>query len=451
MNRLDREMCWDLLAGTCAVLAFWSFSWIGKSYNGSYGITLLDFTFLSFLLSSWTLLGALRGFSTPTIYTLVRAWLWLSLLVGLYLRYGAVAIQTWGGQLCTLLCIAILGCGLWVHRYGPVWVWSGLRRVIAIIPALIVASTLLVGAWMSSPQVWLEKGEPKPNEVNKVATIALLFDELNANASQGLQKVLVKRGYQVSFKSINPVNHSTIEVVPEVFTGSDFSGARPCGSTRICANRSALDFAQLYVLRNDVDVVGFHHPYCAISGLRFCQRVTTDRSLLDWALWDCALSRLTGIRLQLDKQACQLKSGQTWVELGDAVEENLLAAPTLKKGGVLYAHLPIPHPPASKTGTLPEQYRSNVLQSEKILEKVLDELAAHRVNARLILFADHPLRQEMWCQSYASLFDPPCVIDRELFDAQVPLIVAAQSDLPKIEGVQSNAEIFDILRAWLKH
>lgn len=47
MKAADREMLWDMLAGSAAVLAFVGFIEIGKLYHGYYGLTLEDLLPLS--------------------------------------------------------------------------------------------------------------------------------------------------------------------------------------------------------------------------------------------------------------------------------------------------------------------------------------------------------------------------------------------------------------------
>jgi hypothetical protein len=148
---------------------------------------------------------------------------------------------------------------------------------------------------------------------------------------------------------------------------------------------------------------------------------------------------------------CQKNSHRAWADMRDAVVQAMMAAPTLRQGGVLYVHLPLPHPPARETGSLAEQYRQNLHQGEALLAQVLQVLAKNRLEARVMVFSDHPFRQALWCAREAAQFDAPCLGDVDLSDDQVPLIVAARSGLPDIDHVQRNDEVFDVLRGWLTH
>jgi hypothetical protein len=373
--------------------------------------------------------------------------MWLSLVLGLSVRYGSLCMQYGGAFLTWGSASLLMALGGWAHVKASNFVWAGLRRVVGWIPILLVASPLLIGQWMAEPMVWL--GPRTLPAQGKVATVVLLYDELNAQSSLGLQQIMRDRGLLVHFKPVTPVHRSTTEVVPELFARIGFEDARACGLSRICAHGAALDFAQLSVQRDDVDLVGFHHPYCAMQGLRFCRRLTTNRSVWDDGRWDCALLRRTGLQARLDHASCQQISHRTWADMRDEVIKAMLDAPAVREGGVLFVHLPLPHPPARETGTLAVQYKQNLKHGEQVLGQLLDTLAANQVEARMMVFADHPFRQAMWCAREAAQFDAPCVVDPALMDDRVPLIVAGKSALPDISHVQTNAEVFDVLRSWL--
>lgn len=448
LKAADRELFWDIVAGSAAVLPFVAYIQVGKLYHGNYGLSLEDLLPLSYLVGSWLLLGGMRWAEVKLVWTAARFWLWLSLLVGLTVRYGAVAIAEWGGAAAAVTTVLFFALGLLACRNASTSLWDGLRRLVAFLPGLIVISPLVIGQVLSTPVIWL------PGDVGKqpvkTATLVLLFDEINAKDSLGLQQVLADRGLNVGFKPVEPVHESTTQVVPALFTGRDFTGARPCGLSVVCAEEAVLDFSQVSVLRSDVDVVGFHHPYCAIQGLRSCQRLTTERSIWETARWGCAAQRLLGIHLGWGRHTCQELSHASWVDLQDQATANALTAPALKQGGVLYAHLPLPHPPARGSGSLSGQYLRNVRQAEQVLGQLLDRMADNEVEPRILIFSDHPLRQSMWCSRQAAQFDAPCVVDPALVDANVPLIVAARTVLPDIERARSNREVFDVLRDWLR-
>jgi hypothetical protein len=135
------------------------------------------------------------------------------------------------------------------NGYSPAPTWSGLRRVTAFIPWLVVLTTVVVGPWLA-PQsvVWLEQSARRPT--SNVATVVLLFDEMNVGATQGMQELLTRRGLHVSFKPVRPVHGSTTEVIAALISGEDFKGAGAYGMSTVCAENTALAFDQILVLRS---------------------------------------------------------------------------------------------------------------------------------------------------------------------------------------------------------
>lgn len=442
-----RDATLDVLAGSSSVLAFISSIQLTKIYHGYYGLSVTDLIPLTYLLVSWVGLSlwALRHGLGSTIS---RYWLWLSLLMGLHTHYGAILLGAYGGPFMAGCALVGLAVGhILVHRLST-QVWSGLRRVVAIIPWLVIITPLVVAQWMAPRSLtWLD--QPARSAARPTATVVVLFDEMNANATLGLQNILRKRGLTVSYKPVTPVHGSTAEVVSALFSEKNFKGARACGISTVCTDNAALSFDKIRVLRPDVDVVGFHHAYCNIEGLRSCIRLTTQTSLLNSYRWLCRVNRfLPSVRL-VSYQDCQATSSQTWVDLQERSVEALMASPTLMVGGVLYAHLPLPHPPAFGGGSLSDQYLRNVQKTEQLLIRILDRLEANQLEPRIMIFADHPLRQSMWCANESTHFDRPCTINSQLLDEHVPLIVAGRGVLPSLDQLESNKLVFSVLRKWL--
>lgn len=390
----------------------------------------------------------MRWVELGQVYVFARRWLWVSLIIGLWCGYEGVVVQEFGVATTAIAFLTLFFFGLWANYAASATLWGKLRGLVGILPSLIVASTLIFGYIFAEPVVWLPTGGSKYSR--KTAMVVLLLDELNAQASQGLQRVLVSHGLTVSYKPVTPAYNSTAEVVPVLFADKDFRKARACGLSRICAQTAVLDFSKIEVRRNDVDVVGFFQPYCAIQGLRYCKRsVVAPRAIFDGDRWACAAVRLSGVQIEPTGRRCQERSHEAWQELRDQVLASLWRAPTLLDGGVLFAHLPLPHPPAQGTGSIAEQYSRNLQLTENILSDLLDQFEKNEVEPQIIIFSDHPLRQAMWCARESAQFDSPCVISAALTDDQVPLIVASRSSMPRIEEVESNREVFDVLRQWL--
>ncbi len=449
IKQVDREILLDVLAGSAALLAFVASIEMGQLYHGMKGLRFDVLAPLTFLVVSLMVLGVLSRFTVALTGRISRIWMCLFLLVGFNLHFGAWGVQAWGATIVLLAFGLLFGLGLWASFKATFGVWAGLRRVVAFVPWLMVMAPVIAGYGMGSPVVWLDRATPQESVTS--ATVVLLLDELNAKSSAGLQKVLIDRGLHVKFKPVLPVHGSTTEVIPAVFTEQDFKGARPCGLTRVCANSNVLDFAKVSVKRNDVDVIGFHHPYCSIQGLRSCGWYKTYTSIWEEGRWEFALQRRFDVQWGRDQKSCQLLSHTSWSNMREKVIEGLMRAPALQMGGVVFAHVPLPHPPAAGTGSLGEQYAINLEQSEKLMDQILDRLVANKIEPRILIFSDHPLRPVMWCSNLAAQFDVPCKVTPELLDDHVPLIVAARSGLPAIDGVKSNQQVFNVLRDWLRH
>jgi hypothetical protein len=442
-----RDATLDILAGSSAVLAFVSYTQLTKIYHGYYGLTVTDLIPLIYLLVSWA------GLSLWTLRhgigsTTSRYWLWLSLLIGLHTHYGAILLGAYGGPLMAGGLLLSLAAGYFLVLRLSIPAWSGLRRVVAIIPWLVIVTPLVVAQWMAPRSLtWLD--QPPKSASRTTATVVVLFDEMNANATLGLQEILRERGLTVSYKAVMQVHGSTTEVVPAFFSEGDFRGARACGIRTVCTDNAALSFDKIRVLRPDVDVVGFHHAYCDIEGLRSCIRLTTQTSLLNSYRWLCRVNRLIQSERLISYQDCQAASHQTWNDLQERSIEALMASNTLKTGGVLFAHLPLPHPPASGSGSLSDQYLRNVQKTEQLLIRILDRLEANQLEPRIMIFSDHTFRQSMWCANESAQFDRPCTINSQLLDEHVPLIVAGRGVLPSLDQSESNKVVFSVLRRWL--
>jgi hypothetical protein len=449
MKSADRELILDVMAGSAAVLAFVAFIVLTQLYHGHHGLQVETVGPILYLLISWLVMAYLRWIGSRKIWRAAQVWMWVSLIVGLAVRYSGLLMHLKGLAITAVWSGLLFSFGLWASFKSSPSIWSGLRRIVAFLPALIVVSPVVAGYWLDAPIVWLSTDSIQ--QKHRTATIVLLLDEMNSKSALGLQNVLEKEGLSVNFKAVQAVHGLTVEAVPAIFSRKKFSGASPCGLDRICAADVALDFSQVSVERDDVDVVGFFHPYCAMQGLRSCQRITMTHDFWDLDRWKCTAKIYPGMTKEQGYKSCEERLNLSTVELREKVNTAMLDAPALKSGGVLYAHLPLPHPPSEGTGTLQDQYLRNVQKAEALLGQLIAKLRENNIEPRFLIYSDHPLRQALWCSTSSVNFDVPCVVKPDLVDDHVPLIVAARSNVPSIAHVQSNQQVFDVLREWLKH
>lgn len=446
---MNRQTVLDVVFGTTIILMFEGSSYIDRVYYGIYGLKLYDLQLFSYLATSIFLLATHKicGYS-KFFLCLARTWMLGCLACALLAFYGPGWAQVWGLPTVIIFVMLCGALGIWISFIVDTATWSRLRFTALVFSSLIIGAPLLVGPFLDENIVWLEPSPIKP--ITTSTTLVLLFDEMNARDSFGMQQILLNHGLQVQMTSVKPAHGSTTEVVPAMFSNNNFEGARPCGTTRVCAKGAAFDFAKVAVQRKDVDIVGFHHPYCAINGLRYCRRLTTNRSFFNWNRWKCNLLYRVGFSPSGGPRVCQKDSHAAWLSMREEVIAGVLGAPSLRYGGVLFAHLPLPHPPAIETGSLADQYLRNIRDAEGLLGELLTLLETNKIEPRIMIFSDHPLRQALWCKRESRQFDSPCKIEPILVDEFVPFIVAGRSILPSIENIESNQNVFKVLKNWLK-
>ena len=285
-------------------------------------------------------------------------------------------------------------------------------------------------------------------DAGKRVTLVLLLDELNANATGPLENEFSRRGIKVAQVAVPSIGDSTANVVPTMFDGREHVDGRPCGRSAICSGNQVLDFSRISVARPDVDVVGFFHPYCEMQGLRSCMRASIALALFDPQRWKCAwygrIQSITDAHLA----GCGPVYLQRWSDMVDAVVEATRVAPTLSQGGLLFAHLPLPHPPGVQAEqTLPQHYRANVQRVAELLGDMLDRAHSNQLEVQALIFSDHPLRQRMWCTGFNLYRWQGCQPDPALEDDRVPILVAGQR-LPDLSAIKSNAQPFKLVPAF---
>lgn len=344
---------------------------------------------------------------------------------------------------CTVASVALL---LWV---GPAQ-WRKARLAIVVAALLFVASGLVLGQLRAKSIAWPAgfQAQDAAADAGRVATLIVLLDELNARNAGPIVNALQQLGLQVHVKAVLSVGDGTAKVVPALFTGVLFPEPRPCGLTTICSGNQALDFGRIQATRPDIDVVGFYHPYCAIQGLRFCARQAVGLAAFDSHRWQCGLWRRLGWPAVGNADDCRASAVGVWRNLSERLLDDLRQAPTLQRGGVLFAHLPLPHPPGHATdGTLAQHYDANLQRAASAVSSMVGTAIQAKLAVRVLIFSDHPLRQQSWCKGYPGFFTGACVPLDRLTDDKVPLIVAGTST-PDLSAFTSNLNVFSLATKW---
>jgi len=331
--------------------------------------------------------------------------------------------------------------------------WSRIRRSVVAGCVLFVAAQPILVALRAPSLSWPpgESSAVQPGAASRSITVFLLLDELNATSSAPFVALLEGMGLQVRVKSLMPAGDGTAKVIPAMFTGLRFDQPKPCSPTAVCSGGNTLDFARVTASRPDVDVVGFFQPYCSMHGLRYCVRPAMARpSLFSERRWACALWRRTGMPRTLTAADCERDANRVWFELVQDAVDGLLNAPVWTKGGFLFAHLPLPHPPGPTAGApLQVHYRENIDRALGLVKEIVTRSRKDpRDHLRLVIFSDHPLRASLWCKAYAPEAAARCSAMPVVQDTHVPLIVAGGAALPAIDSITSNDQVFSLVSRW---
>ena len=301
-----------------------------------------------------------------------------------------------------LVAVVVLVAGVVALKLGD----SLADRLMRALALASVAFVLAPFAWRladPAPRAWI--GPAAANTATgqartSRATIFLLLDELGYQAAAPLADDLRAAGLNVRYEALTAAGENTLNVIPALFSGLEFPHARPCGTTTLCSESNALDFSRLAVQRPDVDVTGLLLPYCNIAGLRTCFQVplphefgSAYRSLAVFYLRRLGLPLPEALRPPADPPAMQR---QLLKQQTDFINHSQLWA----SGGILYAHLPIPHPPGlDGIGKLDDDYAANIKEARAIVRSLVAR-AQERFGPAysLVITSDHPLRN-YWCSN----------------------------------------------------
>ena len=275
-------------------------------------------------------------------------------------------------------------------------------------------------------------------------TIVLLLDELSASAATPVVKQLQEAGLHVTVSNINPAGKNTINVIPAIWMRTSFDQSVACGPTQICSTNKVLDFSKVKASSENIDIVGFYHRYCSIQGLRSCSFSPMPIKSTGTEL-ACSFP---GIK-RLKFLGCEASESdrKSLVALRDNMKKTLMEAPFWQKGGILFAHLLVPHPLMGiHLKTLSVEYSDNIAYGASAVGLVAQRAkSVFGDNFRIIVFSDHPLRPEFWCadKTYMAL---KCKPDSSQISNQVPLIIATFNVNNKVPlKIENNTAVFDLL------
>jgi hypothetical protein len=328
-----------------------------------------------------------------------------------------------------------------------------LMRAVALASIAFTASPFVLRSiagpsieWLSAkPQARLASATPAASP-SKHGVVFLLLDELGYPAAAPFARDLTELGLNVSYQPLTAAGANTLNVIPAMFDRRGFDQARPCGRSTICSGSAWLDFSRIRAGRDDVDVTGLLHPYCDIVGLRSCYALELPHEFGNAYV---SLLAFYARRLGMTLPTAWLPPPEPNGLQGKLLARQLAfveGARFWREGGVLYAHLALPHPPGlDEISTLDRDYAANIEASRRVLKRWAKKLRAEfGDNFSLIITSDHPLRQ-YWCSSGVyRLAD--CKTRDEFRSKLVPLIIASVAS-PVKPGIKSNTDVFDVLNS----
>lgn len=354
------------------------------------------------------------------------------------------------------------GAATWLRAPGLRWplasaallasVWLALRwpheRADRLMRSLVVGGLafMLAGpawrAWQAPEVDWLAPhldAAAAPSVVPS-ATLFVLFDETSAPAAAALADAARVPGMTVTFDAIGTVGENTLNVVPEWFTGTSFEAARPCGTSTVCSHGRILDFARVATRRPNVHVTGLLFPYCDIGGLASCHPLPLPHEFD--APWKGLLAlHLRMLRLPLPGW---IRPDRTQFSRRAMLEGQISfieRSAFWRTGGVMVAHLPVPHPPGlDQLTTLDADYAANIDIAATLVQRWSLRLHAQFPGrASLVITSDHPLRR-YWCSAEAYGM-AKCDTRASFKSNQVPWIVATDTER-SWSAPTSNREAF---------
>jgi hypothetical protein len=329
--------------------------------------------------------------------------------------------------------------GLSAARVGRVWQRV---RTALIATALIGTISSYLFAALFAPRIELLGNSGALHR----PVVVLLLDEFSAGAARDLTDDLAKRGLHVDARAVPSIGTNTIDAIPTMLSGIALLDARPCTHSAVCGRGRVLDFARLGVARDDVDIVGVYHRYCAIRGLRQCVIPTRglEGSILGPFLCGLPLHLLIGAQLECDRPGYSPRNAAA---IAAATRGALLGAPFWSRGGLLYAHVLEPHPPSpGGERRLADAYAANLARARTLVQAVVDRLerSPFRDDFSLVITSDHHLRSEYWCtvEPYAT---GDCTLPESWSGPNVPFIVATRGPPIAHRAPRSNADLLPIV------
>ena len=285
------------------------------------------------------------------------------------------------------------------------------------------------------------------------ATAIIVLDEASPELVGPVVKALERERVTVRTRTVQAAGGNTLNAMPAMLSGRRSDHPLPCGPGILCDEGGNLDFSALHSSRADVDVIGYYIPYCKIRGLRSCEEIPywSDGRLFE-AVYNLVCvhllrhlqcetlvadidARLLRGTLLAYLQSAEPNRGQ-W---RSALRTQLDAAPFWRDGGVLFAHIPLPHLPArTPSNDLLLDYSENMVEAADLLSRFLDQmLRSFGDDFVLVVTSDHSLRLGSVCREARYSSDHHCEQRMPPNLGLVPFVVVSPYNV-RFGSVDSN-------------
>ena len=254
--------------------------------------------------------------------------------------------------------------------------------------------------------------------------VLLLLDELSPESTGLIVDALRRQNTSVYATDIAAAGFNTINAIPAMLTGQRFDYSMPCGAALLCSDGKSLDFSSLRVAGRAVDIIGILPSYCAIQGLRSCVSIHPEAAVPALQSLVCDLLRSFLVNACNSNPASERRK-----EIAASrkhVEQSIMTAPFWENGGLLFAHVLLPHPVGlSPNISLEKEYQANLVESARLASQILERLNARfKNNFVFVLTSDHPLRVDFYC-SVSAYSSENCKTGLPENRGRVPLIVVS--------------------------
>lgn len=360
----------------------------------------------------------------------------LTVSVAVYVFWPAMrALPIVPQELSAIYKVGLIGCVLMLAALAAIKLtpelWRRMQTALVFAGILYVAFPMVV-ARMTDPLVL--------QMPRQGALVVLLLDELNADAGEQIAAAIAREGGEPRTRSIQAVGSSTITVIPELLGGPHMPQARVCSPTAVCDPSGVFDFSRLRFEPTDrVHIVGFFHPYCAASGLASCAGLSVPSSVPPIIDLLCSFGRILPGKKSDD---CVWFDARSWQTFRMSARDSMFLSPFWQEGGILYAHMPFPHPPGNLEGAgLAADYADNVQLAANTAAQVWKRgRARFGNNFRFVVTSDHPLRPELYCR-HEKYLETGCNITPSAFSKFVPYIEVG-GHITDRSKIRDNASLF---------